>query len=65
MSSLGISTYEDRLVQGVVAELLNVIYEPKFHGFSFGFREGRDCHMAIKHLEGMLMGKTSWVVDIV
>jgi len=60
---LGIPAYEDRLVQGVIAEVLNVIYEPKFYDLSFGFREGRDCHMAIKHLDNILMGKTSWVVD--
>ena len=60
---LGIPAYEDRLVQGVIAEVLNAIYEPKFYDFSFGFREGRDCHMAIKHLDNILMGKTSWVVD--
>ena len=60
---LGIPAYEDRLVQGVIAEMLTVIYEPKFYDFSFGFREGRNCHMAIKHLDNILMGKTSWVVD--
>lgn len=60
---LGIPSYEDRLVQGVIAEILNTIYEPKFYDFSYGFREARDCHMAIKHLDGILMGKTSWVVD--
>ena len=60
---LGIPAYEDRLVQGVIAEVLNAIYEPKFYDFSFGFREGKDCHMAIKHLDNILMGKTSWVVD--
>jgi len=60
---LGIPAYEDRLVQGVVAEILNTIYEPKFYDFSYGFREGRDCHMAIKRLDGILIGKTSWVVD--
>jgi len=60
---LGIPAYEDRLVQGVIAELLNVIYEPKFYDFSYGFREARDCHMAIRHLNEILMGKTNWVVD--
>jgi group II intron reverse transcriptase/maturase len=60
---LGIPSYEDRLVQGVIAEILNTIYEPKFYDFSYGFREARDCHMAIKHLDKILMGKTSWVVD--
>jgi group II intron reverse transcriptase/maturase len=60
---LGIPAYEDRLVQGVIAEILDTIYDSKFYDFSFGFREARDCHMAIKHLDGILMGKTSWVVD--
>jgi len=60
---LGIPAYEDRLVQGVIAEILNTAYEPKFYDFSFGFREAMDCHMAIKHLNGILFGKTSWVVD--
>jgi len=63
MRPLGIPAYEDRLVQGVVAEILNTIYEPIFYDFSYGFREARDCHMAIKHLDEILMGKTSWVVD--
>ena len=63
LRSLGIPAYEDKLVQGVIAEILNIIYEPKFYDFSYGFREGRDCHQAIKYLYGELMGKTSWVVD--
>ena len=60
---LGIPTYEDKLVQGVIAEILETIYEPKFHEFSYGFRPGRNCHQAVKHLRGKLMGKTNWVVD--
>ena len=51
---LGIPAYEDRLVQGVIAEILNIIYEAKFYDFSYGFREGRDCHQAIKHLNDKL-----------
>ena len=60
---LGIPAYEDRLVQGVIAGILNTIYEPKFYESSFGFREAMDCHMAIKHLDEILMGRTGWVVD--
>jgi group II intron reverse transcriptase/maturase len=60
---LGIPAYEDRLVQGVIAEILDTIYHSKFYDFSFGFREAMNCHTAIKHLNGILMGKTSWVVD--
>lgn len=60
---LGIPAYEDKLVQGVMAEILNIIYEPKFYDFSYGFREGKDCHQAIAYLDDKLMGATSWVVD--
>jgi len=60
---LGIPAYEDKLVQGVIGEILGTIYEPKFYDFSFGFRPGRGCHDAVKYLRGKLMGKTNWVVD--
>jgi len=60
---LGIPAYEDRLVQGVIAEILNIIYEPKFYDFSYGFREARDCHQAANYLDKVIMGKTNWVVD--
>jgi len=63
MRPLGIPAYEDRLVQGVIAEILGAIYEPKFCDFSYGFRAGRDCHQAMKYLHGELLGKTNWVVD--
>jgi len=60
---LGIPAYEDRLVQGVIAAILDTIYHSKFYDFSYGFREAMNCHDAIKYLDGLLMGKTSWVVD--
>jgi len=60
---LGVPAYEDRLVQGVISEILNIIYEPKFYDFSYGFREGRDCHQAIKHLDKKLFLYTNWVID--
>jgi len=60
---LGIPAYEDRLVQGVIAAILDAIYHSRFYDCSFGFREALNCHDAIKHLDGILMGKTGWVVD--
>jgi len=60
---LGIPSYEDKLVQKVMAEVMTEIYEPKFYDFSYGFREGRNCHDAIKRLNCILMDKTNWVVD--
>ena len=47
---LGISCYEDKLVEKNVAQLLEIVYEPKFKAFSYGFRPGRSCHQAIKKI---------------
>ena len=33
MRPLGIPAYEDKLVQGVMADILTAIYEPKFYDF--------------------------------
>jgi group II intron reverse transcriptase/maturase len=60
---LGIPTYEDKLVQSCMADVLNVIYETKFYEFSFGYRPGRSQHQAVSYLDDKLMGKTSWVLD--
>jgi len=63
MRPLGIPAYEDRLVQGVMADVLTAIYEPKFYDFSYGFRAGRSQHQALEALDEKLWGWTSWVVD--
>ncbi|MCL1918641.1 MAG: reverse transcriptase domain-containing protein [Peptococcaceae bacterium] len=47
---LGISCYEDKLVEKNIAQLLEIVYEPKFKNFSYGFRPGRNCHQAIKEV---------------
>lgn len=61
---LGIPSYEDKLVQGVMADILTVIYEPIFLDCSYGFRPNRDCHQAIKKLDEVIMrGKTNYIVD--
>lgn len=36
---LGIPSYEDKLVQGSMAYVLNEVYEPRFLDCSYGFRE--------------------------
>ena len=38
MRPLGISCYEDKLVENAIAQILEQIYEPKFYNESFGFR---------------------------
>jgi group II intron reverse transcriptase/maturase len=45
---LGIPAVRDRVAQEVVRRLLNPIFEPLFHPSSYGFRQRRNCHMAIE-----------------
>lgn len=61
---LGIPAYEDKLVQGAMADILNAIYENIFLDCSYGFRPNRDCHKAIKKLDEIIMKKKiNYVVD--
>ena len=47
---LGIPVVRDRVGQEVLRRLLNPIFEPMFHKWSFGFISGRNCHMAIEQV---------------
>jgi len=61
---LGIPAYEDKLVQGVMADILEGIYEKKFYDFSYGFRKGKSCHQAIKEVNDIIrFKKVNYVVD--
>lgn len=61
---LGISCYEDKLVETAVAQLLEIVYEPIFANFSYGFRPERNCHQAIKKvIEEIQCYKVSYVVE--
>ncbi len=53
---LAISCLEDKIVQEAVKRIVERIYEPLFMDTSYGFRPGRDCHMALAAL-GRDMGK--------
>ena len=44
---LGIPTVRDRVAEEVLRRLLHPIFERLFHDASFGFRPGRNCHMAL------------------
>jgi group II intron reverse transcriptase/maturase len=63
MRPLGVPAYEDKLVQGAMADILSAVYEPKFYDFSYGFRENMGCHQALEALNKKLWGWTNWVVD--
>ena len=54
---LGIPAFEDRLVQGVMAEELNAVYEERFLDCSYGFRPKRGCHDVVKYINQTIMTK--------
>src|SRR5271170_1336245 len=45
---LGIPVVVDRLVQQMILQVLNPILDPTFSNSSYGFRPGRDAHMALE-----------------
>jgi RNA-directed DNA polymerase len=51
---IGISSVEDKIVQGAVREVLEAVYEPLFHERSYGFRPGRNAHDAMRTLNQVL-----------
>jgi retron-type reverse transcriptase len=61
---LGIMTYEDKLVQAVLANILNAIYEADFLDCSHGFRPKRSCHSALAALAGIIEREpVNYIVD--
>jgi group II intron reverse transcriptase/maturase len=61
---IGISTTEDKIVQDVLRELLEVIYEQDFLDCSYGFRPGRKAHDALRVLNGAIYrGEARWILE--
>lgn len=47
---IGVPALEGKIAQRATVQVLNAIYEADFAGFSYGFRPGRSCHMALDAL---------------
>ncbi len=61
---IGKPTFEDKIVQRSVVMLLGAIYEQAFYDFSYGFRQGRSPHQALKVLrEQCKRMNIGWIVD--
>ena len=62
---LGISNFEDKVVQKMTQRILDSIYEPLFLDCSYGFRDGIGCHDAVKDLLNHLFrNQVQTVIDI-
>jgi group II intron reverse transcriptase/maturase len=61
---IGISAFEDKLVQDAVREVLEAICEQDFLGCSYGFRRGRSAHDAVRTLDGAVSkGRVNWILE--
>lgn len=61
---IGISTVEDKIVQGALRDVLEAIYEQDFMDCSYGFRPGRSAHDAIRDLNGIVRrGHANYIVE--
>jgi len=61
---IGISAFEDRVVQDAVRAVLEAIYEQDFLDCSHGFRPGRSAHDAIRALDRVVhQGEVNWILE--
>ena len=62
---IGISSFEDKIVQEALREILEAIFEPLFRDFSYGFRKGRSAHDALRALNRVLYrGEGKWILEL-
>lgn len=61
---LGISAFEDKIVQDAIREVLSAVYEQDFLPCSCGYRPGRSAHEAIRTLDRTAMqGGANWILE--
>jgi RNA-directed DNA polymerase len=61
---IGISAFEDKVVQDAVREVLEAVYEQNFLDCSYGFRPGRSAHDAVRTLKRIVDGgEVRWIFE--
>lgn len=61
---LGIPTVVDRVIQQSIAQVLSLVYEPKFSESSYGFRPRRSTHQAVQRAQEIINGGHKYCVDL-
>ena len=64
MRDLGIPTVLDRLVQQMVLQVIEPIFDTEFSESSYGFRPGKSAHQAILQAKEYIANGHKYVVDI-
>lgn len=62
MRPLGVTAFNDKLVQEVVRMILEAIYEGSFERSSHGFRPNRSCHTALTQIKRTFNG-AKWFIE--
>src|SRR6185436_4809592 len=61
---IGVSTVEDKIVQGALREVLEAIYEQDFLDCSYGFRPGRRAHDALRAIDHAVhRNEVNWILE--
>ena len=60
---LGVPTVLDRVIQQALAQVLNPLFEGGFSQHSYGFREGRNAHQAVRAVETCWKEGRRYAVD--
>jgi RNA-directed DNA polymerase len=60
---LGIPAVRDRIVQTALRMVIEPIFEHQFAEHSYGFRPGRGCKDALRHVQTQLNAGCTWIVD--
>ena len=64
LRALGISAYEDKLVQSIMTDILVSIYEVIFLKYSYGYRPNKNCHSALQQLSRCVCNKsTKFIIE--
>ncbi len=61
---LGIPTVMDRFLQQALLQVMNPIFDAGFSWHSYGFRQGKRAHDAVKQAQRYIQSGLRWVVDM-
>jgi RNA-directed DNA polymerase len=64
MRTLAVGCLEDKIVQTLVARILEALFEPAFSPVSYGFRRRRSAHLAVGRLYETICGKRDHCVVV-
>jgi RNA-directed DNA polymerase len=61
---LGIPTVMDRFLQQALLQVMNPTFDAHFSWYSYGFRQGKRAHDAVKQAQRYIQDGLRWVVDM-